>query len=288
MKVLKEPLLHFLVIGVLLFALFAFVGGREQEAVDEIVITPGRIQNLVNAFSRTMQRPPTASELNGLVEEFIREEIYYREALALGLERDDMIVRRRMRQKLEFLSEDIADLQIPSEAELQQYLEVHADYFRMEPVLSFRHVFLNPELRGDRMETATADLLRGLREGTLTADSDTGDRFMLGYVFEESARSEIAETFGDTFTAELLELPTKQWNGPLASAYGLHLVKVEAHQQGRLPELAEVRDAVLREWTSDKRTEMNQAVYEEFRNRYKVTVEWEEFVSSVEGKPSES
>ena len=280
MKILKEPLLRFLAIGALLFVLFELAGNQNREPVDEIVITPGRIQSLAGAFAKTMQRPPSPAELNGMIEEFVQEEIFYREALALGLDRDDPIVRRRMRQKLEFLAENVADLQQPSDAELQEYLEEHVEYFRQEAVVSFQHVFLNPESRGEQVEHDGEVVLKKLQSETVMSDAELGDRFMLGYVFREAPDSKVKELFGDAFAKRLSQLPAGEWSGPVVSDYGLHLVKVEVYQPSRLPQLEEVRDVVLREWTSGKRMQMNQAVYEEIRDRYKVTVEWDESVAS--------
>jgi hypothetical protein len=143
MKFLREPLVHFLLLGAMLFGVFALRGDRSSAQTDQIVVTPGHIEHLTLSFTRTWQRPPTAQELAGLIEDYIREEVLYREALAMGLDRDDTIVRRRLRQKLEFLTEETTEMAPPSEAELQAFLQQHIDAFRVEPRLAFQHIYLS-------------------------------------------------------------------------------------------------------------------------------------------------
>src|SRR5579864_1607489 len=138
MKILREPLLHFILLGAVIFAVFGFVNRHRTDKPGEIVVTQGDLENIITGFTRTWQRPPTEDELRGLVRDYIREEAAYREALALGLDRDDMIVRRRLQQKLEFLSDDLATRTQPSDADLQSFLEAHKGMFQTEPLVSFR------------------------------------------------------------------------------------------------------------------------------------------------------
>jgi len=275
MKIFKEPLVHFLVLGACLFALYSWVGGdAPQSELDEIVVTPGRIENLVRGFEKTWHRAPTEQELDGLIQEHVREEIYYREALAMGLDRDDTIVRRRMRQKLEFLSEDIMALPEPSDEELQVYLDEHPDFFRVEAEVTFQHVFLNVDKRGNAASADAELLLDRLRqeEGSLDV-SELGDRFMLGNAFEAASEHEIERLFGNRFVAPMLETPIQTWHGPVTSGYGLHLVYISERTESRSPSLDEVREMVIREWTAEKRKELNEAFYERLYERYKITIE---------------
>ena len=164
-RLLREPLVHFLVLGGLLFGLYQWLGGPAASAGGgEIVVTEGRVRNLTDTFTRTWQRPPTGDELNGLVEDYIREEVLYREGVALGLDRDDTIIRRRLRQKLEFVSEDAASALEPTDAELTAFLATNADRYRVESRLTFSQVFLDPSKRGDRLEADAAGLLDALRD----------------------------------------------------------------------------------------------------------------------------
>jgi hypothetical protein len=269
MKLLREPLVHFLALGAALFALSALFGGRGA-APERIVVTRGRVEHLAANFARTWQRPPTPPELQGLVDAWVREEIYAREARALGLDLDDAVIRRRLWQKMEFLVEEATPP--PSEAELQAYLEEHPDAFRTEPRLSFRQVYVSPDRRGDGAATDAAALLARLRAAGPDADVE-GDRLGVPDELQLVPRSEITRLFGDVFAARLEGVEPGAWAGPIESGYGLHLVFVREHVDGRLPALAEVRDAVEREWLAARRKAQVEAAYQERRARYTVVIE---------------
>jgi PPIC-type PPIASE domain len=274
MKLLREPLVHFLLLGAVLFGVFALVGDRGSTRPGHIVVTPGHIEHLTVSFRRTWQRPPTAPELAGLIEDYIREEVLYREAVAMGLDRDDTIIRRRLRQKLEFLTEEAAETAAPSDAELQAFLQQHGDAFRVEPRLAFRHVYLSRKRRGDTIDAAARELLVQLTTGAAATDTAAlGDPFLLPHAFVLLSRNEIARLFGDAFATQLQHLELGRWAGPLESAYGLHLVFVHERTDGRLPILDEVRQAVQREWLTARRKEANEQFYQHLRARYTVVVE---------------
>jgi hypothetical protein len=274
MKLLRESLVHFLLLGAVLFGVFALVGDRGSERASHIVVTPGHLEHLMVSFTRTWQRPPTAQELAGLIDDSIREEVLYREAVALGLDRDDTIVRRRLRQKLEFLTEETAEMAAPSDTELQAFMQQHADVFRVEPRLAFRHVYLSRDRRGDATQAAARELLAQLSSGDAAMDTAAlGDPFLLPPEFALVSRSEIARLFGDAFATQLQHLELGRWTGPIASAYGLHLVCVRERVDGRIPALAEVREAVQREWLAARRKAVNEQFYQRLRARYTVSVE---------------
>jgi len=271
---LKEPLLHFLLLGGALFALFQSVGGfvsPDIEQTDEIVVTAGRIDSMSQYFGKVWQRPPTEQEIEGLIQEHIREEVLYREALAMGLDRDDMIVRRRLRQKIEFLSEDLASLDAPKEEELQAFLTAHPERFRRETRFSFRQVYLNANKRGQSAEADALALLAKLREQDGDA-ATIGDPLMIEHRFENETEREISRALGSQFLQALLDTPTGSWQGPVTSGYGLHLVHISKRIDGKIPDLAEVREAVQREWTAAKRKQSNEAFYEMLRERYTISV----------------
>ena len=275
-RILKEPLLHFLLLGVAIFVAYGFVsnstGGRSEPG--KIVITQGQIEHLATAFARTWQRSPSAEELEGLVRDRVREEIYCREAMALGLDKDDTIIRRRLRQKMEFVYDDIATQVEPTEAELNAYLQAHRGAFRLEPRFTFRQVYLNPEKHGENVSRDAAQLLAQLKPAGEESDASAlGDSFLLERTFAAVPGSEVAKQFGEKFAAELAKLPPGQWQGPIESGYGVHLVLVSERTEGRLPMLAEVRGAVRREWDKSRRLEMNEKFYQELLKRYTVTIE---------------
>ena len=274
-RILREPLLHFLLLGAGLFIAYDVMqkpGVRNDSG--EIVVTMGQVENLAATFAKTWQRPPTPEELAGLVRDRVREEVYCREAKALGLDKDDTVIRRRLRQKMEFISDDIAAQAEPTDAELISYLQGHPDSFRVEPRFTFRQVYLNPAKHGENLARDAAQLLAQLKRAGIAADSaQLGDSLMLEHQFAAASASEVDNQFGDKFAAKLRELTPGQWQGPIESGYGMHLVLVSERIEGRLPALAEVRDTVRREWDNARRLEANDKFYQELLKRYTVTIE---------------
>jgi hypothetical protein len=245
--------------------------GPAAPAPDRIEVDAARVEQIAQGFARTWQRPPTQAELDALVEEFVREEIYYREAVAMGLDRDDTIVRRRMRQKLGFLSEDLAPIAEPDDAALARHLAAHRDRYRIEPRIALRQIFVSRDRRGDAANgEAQALLVRLVADPALEL---AGDPTMLPASLPLSSSSEIARVFGKEFAAATAELATGQWSGPVESGFGLHLVFVESREEGRDPLLEEVRDALRDDWQSDARAAANEAFYQRLRERYQISVD---------------
>ncbi len=273
-RLLREPVLHFFVLGGGIFLLFGVTGDAERQQPDELVVTAGQIDRLVEGWKKTRMRAPTVPELEGLIADHIREEIYYREALVLGLDRDDMIVRRRLRQKMEFLSQDLVAQIVPTEAELQAYLQENANAFRIEPRITFRHIYLSRDQRGNDAHGDALRLLARLRGDDDAIDIATlGDPLPLRRDYESLPGSEVRNLFGRDFAARLLTLERGTWQGPVPSGYGLHLVFIHVRTEPRMPELAEVRDAVEREWREARRRATNEDIYRRVRERYTVVVE---------------
>ena len=274
-RILREPLLHFLLLGAGLFIAYGVMqkpGARGDSG--EIIVTMGQVEHLAAGFTKTWQRPPSPEELAGLVRDRVREEVYCREATALGLDKDDTVIRRRLRQKLEFISDDIAAQAEPTDAELAAYLQAHPDTFRVEPRFTFHHVYLNPAKRGEDLARDAAQLLAKLNQAGVNADTaELGDAFVLEHQFADLPASELTRQFGEKFAARLPELKSGQWQGPIESGYGMHLVLLSESTAGRLPALAEVRAAVRREWDNARRLEANERFYQELRKRYTVTIE---------------
>jgi parvulin-like peptidyl-prolyl isomerase len=277
-KFFREPLVHFLLIGAGLFLLFGWRGGPASLPAGQagpqsatIVVTPGDIDQIIATFTRTWQRPPTEEEAKGLVEEFVRNEIYYREAVAMGLDRDDGVIRRRMRQKMEFILEDITAQVEPTDEELLAYLKRHPDPYRIDPQIAFRHVYVNAARRGKNAGAEALEILAKLHAG---ADPGTaGDPFLLASEVPLSPMWDISKQFGERFSRRLLELKPGSWTGPVESGFGLHLVFVDKRVGGRLPELKAVRETVKRDWTFERQKELKDAAYAKLRERYVVIVE---------------
>jgi hypothetical protein len=274
-RILKEPLLHFLLLGAVLFLAYSLMPkSRGNGEPGTIVVTRAQIEHAAVGFAKTWQRPPTSEELEGLIRDRVREEVYCREAMALGLDKDDIVIRRRLRQKMEFISDDVAAQSEPTDADLNAYLQAHLDAFRVEPRFTFSHVYLNPEKHRANLPHDIALLLVKLNQAGDKADPAAfGDPFLLEHQFVTMLGSEVAKQFGQQFAAKLGGLVLGQWVGPVESGYGLHLVRISERSEGRGTELAQVRDAVRREWTNARRLEANEKFYQELLKRYTVTIE---------------
>ncbi len=278
---LREPLVHFLVLGAGIFLLAALVGDSDQDQPDQIVVSVGQIDRLVETWQRTWQRPPTQVELEGLVEDHIREEILYREAIAMGLDRDDTIIHRRLRQKMEFLPQDLVEQVEPTEEELRTYLRKNADAFQVEARLSFQHIYLNLERRGAAAETDARRLLADLKaNGGPVEPLVLSDPILLPHDFQSLSVSEVARLFGQEFATRLNEIEPGSWTGPLISSYGLHLVQVGERLPERMPELWEVRKAVERDWEFMRRQEFDDQFFRSLKERYAIEVQLPEWLES--------
>ncbi len=274
-RILSEPLHHFLLLGVAIFALYAWLGGADAGAPDRrIVVSAAEAAQLAEFFSKRWSRLPTPQELRGLVDARVREEVLYREALALGLDRDDTIVRRRLAQKMEFLIEDLGGRTEPGEEELRVFLAEHPDRFSERARLTLSHVYVNSDRRGEAAERDAERILATLREASPGGDPGAhGDASPLARVYKDVDRDEIAGIFGAVFADRVTELPPGAWHGPVQSSYGLHLVFVHARSEPRLPELAEVEQKVRDEWRAARRREVNEVVFAKLLEGYEVVIE---------------
>lgn len=283
----KEPLLHFLLIGAGLFFFHGWVAGPASQpgakavgASSEIVVTQTDIRQLAETFERTWQRPPSAQEVKDLVESFVRDEIYYREALAIGLERDDSVIRRRLRMKMEYIFEDIAAQGEPADADLEAFFKKNAGRYLIEPRIAFRHVYVSAGKRGKKAETYARQLLAELDDGDDPAT--LGDPFLLGSEVGLAALGDISRQFGESFAESLRELRPGSWQGPIPSGYGLHLVLVTKSAEARLPAMREVLAGVKRDWAAERQQQLKDAAYARLRERYTVAVEKPEMLVSAE------
>jgi hypothetical protein len=208
------------------------------------------------------------------VDDYIKEEVLYREAVAMGLDKDDTIIRRRMSQKMQFLFEDVAAQAEPTEEELRQYLCKNADYFRIEPRFTFMHVYMNPDRHGETLRADAASLLEKLRQSSGKIDFEAlGDPIMLSHSYDHVSQSEVGKLFGEDFARKLLELMPGQWQGPVKSGYGLHFVFLRNRTEGRVPGLDEVRDTVKREFENVRRKAVNEATYRRILEQYTLVLE---------------
>jgi hypothetical protein len=269
---LREPLVQFLALGGLLFLFFEWKGGSSGAGSTRIAVTPGLVERLAAGFERVWERPPTDVELKGLVDDYVREEVATREATAMGLDKDDAVVRGRLRQKLELVAEDAAVAAAPTDKELQAWLGAHPAACPGEPQVSFRQVFLGRE-RSDARRDAEK-LLRRLRAaGPRAATDGLGEPTLLPPQQPLAPLGATVRTFGEDFARAVAEMEPGRWSGPVESTYGLHLVLVRERTAARKPSLAEVRPQVERELGKEPQDRQLKALYHRLLRKYSVTIE---------------
>jgi len=275
-KLLREPLVHFMFIGAAIYLLFGvFAEPVLDETNKTIVVSAGEIEWMQSSWQKRWNRPPTDKEMDGLIQQYIRETVLYREALTMGLNQHDQVIRRRLAQKLEFLAKDLVALTPPTEEELQAYFAEHQERYRQPPLYTFTQVFVDPDKRGDAT-LADAETIKA----TLIAQGDAienagalGDDFMLQNYYPEKDPIEIRKNFGSGFTESLVDLSPGQWHGPVLSGYGVHLVYVSNIIEPPAPVFAELRERVTLDWKADRGEELNEKFYANLRDRYTIVIE---------------
>jgi parvulin-like peptidyl-prolyl cis-trans isomerase-like protein len=269
-KPLGEPMLHFLLIGIALFIAYRWVspadsGGRR------IVITQGVVDDLVTQHVAARGREPSTDELNHLIESYVRDEILYREGVRLGLEREDIVVKRRVRQKIEMIAEEDASTRPPSDADLSAYLTAHQEGFVQPAILTFEQVFIGGPTSGRAVVHAVALTREALRKGT---DSEKlGTPTLLPHRMTRTPVDLVARTFGASFAAALEKVPVDEWVGPIDSSFGMHCVRVSDRTPAVAPQLAALRDHVVREWENERRQRARNDAYTKMRSEYQVSIE---------------
>ncbi len=273
-KILAEPLVHFFLIGALLFGLFAVMKDSGGSSREKIVISENDREALQANFARTWQRNPTKEELDGLVEDKIRNEIAYREALAMGLDKDDPYIRQRLRMKMELLFEDINSLNPPTDKELESFLEQNQDEFREEARISFSHIYLDAAKHKKTLEHDVEALLALLDQSTAPMDLEAyGDPTMLPKTYGPTPVSVIDRQFGAGFSSHLDPTRIGVWQGPIPSGYGYHLVMINDYRADRTPELADIKAMVEREYLARQRKEFKEVTYAKLREKYEIVRE---------------
>ena len=272
----REPLVHFLLAGMVIYALSGLLGGDTDPNSDNTIrVTEAQIGWLEETWRRRWGRSPTPVEHAGLIGSYIRETVLYREALAMGLDEDDTIIRRRLAQKLEFLAQDLVALTPPGDADLRAYLAEHRQRYRDPVRFTFTQIFVDPDKRGD----ATLDDARAIKASLMAEVDDIdnaaalGDGFMLQSYYPENSRADIQKLFGGGFAESLADLAPGRWHGPVLSGYGVHLVYVHGRTEPPEPVFSEVRERVKRDWQEQQRDRLNEAYYESLLGRYWVIIE---------------
>ena len=275
-RLLREPLIHFLLLGAVLFGLYSLTpAGRTAPASSkQIQLTLDELAQLALLFQAQWRREPTPEELTRLIENKVQNEVLYREALAMGLDKDDEIVKRRLAQKMEFLAEDVAALRDPTRDELRAWFEKNAARFALSPRASFRHLYFSPDRRGDRArdEAARALLKLAGKSGDWPGASALADPFMFQDHYSDRSFEELANLFGPPFAQAVLDLTPGSWQGPIESGYGWHLVWVDSITPGRVPAFEEVEPDVKTEWVAEQRADAKRKAFDAMRARYEVVL----------------
>jgi len=277
MNVLKEPLLHFLLAGAALFGAYAWMNRTPIDAnvgkAQQIHISAGDVQWLAENWTTQWQRSPTQEELRGLITDYLNEQLLAREARVWGLEDNDVIVRRRLAQKLTFLIEDTLRRAEPSETELQQIYKAHAQRLWSDGRISFKHIYFSPQHRADARSDAMETLRLLLKEGAAPPVGELGDRLLIDTEFNDESEKSISGTFGAAFARAVFALEPGAWSGPIESGYGLHLVRVSALEQAQGRSFSEAREDVVEEWRRAQETSARERYLAELRKKYDVVVD---------------
>jgi peptidyl-prolyl cis-trans isomerase C len=275
-RISREPLVHFLLLGMALFAVSGYVhrGRGGPESSSQIALTLDELRQLDISFESQWRRPPTPGEFNNLIEDKVQEEILYREGLAMGLDKNDTIVKRRMAQKVRFLAEDVATAHEPTSAELKvwYYDGKNRERFTLPGRITFRHVYFSPDTRGQRAyDDAIETLARvaGEPEDSKVAPLQA-DRFMFSRYYADRSSEQLAKDFGPQFAQAILKIKPGSWQGPIESGYGWHLVYVESFTPGRIPAFEEAESDVKMAWLADQKAHAWEKTYQEIRARYAV------------------
>jgi len=267
---LSEPMLHFLLIGVLLFAAYQWMAPGDS-AGNRIVVTQGVVDDLVTQHVAAKGREPSSTELNHLIESYVRDEILYREGVRLGLERDDIVVKRRVRQKIEMIAEEDASTRAPTDADLSAYLVANQARFVQPAIVTFEQVFIGESTSGRGVVHAVAVTREALRKG---ADpEELGKPTLLPHRMTRTPADLVARDFGAAFAAALEKVPVGEWAGPIDSSFGAHYVRVSDRTPAAAPQLAAVRDHVVREWENERRQRARNDAYTKMRGEYQVSLE---------------
>ncbi len=275
-RIIKEPLLHFLLLGACIYGAYALFGAPESDDSDKSIrVDARRIDAFIAEWQSRWNRPPTEKEINGIIMQFVNEEVLYRQAVAMGLNENDPITRRRMAQKLEFLTSDLAQAQMPTDAELEKYFQDNLDSYRGADLITFTQVFFDPDKRDEKTLDDAAKELKELQAAGVPdpQNLEAGDRFMLQNHFESVDEVEVRRQLGSGFAESVMKLGEGKWHGPVLSGYGVHLVYVYKTQKAPAPKLEVVKAKVLEQWHEDKREQFNAEFLKNLKERYEIVID---------------
>ena len=275
-RLFTEPLIQFLIIGACIYGAYALFGTPEEDFRDTTVhVDSARINAFISEWESRWNRPPTREEIDGLIQSYIKEDVLYRQAVAMGLNEDDPITRRRMAQKLEFLTSDLAMMVQPEEGVLEQYFEDNSEAYQTPDLMTFSQVFFDPDSREDNtLDDAAKALVKLQAAGVPTKESmQVGDGFMLQSDFVSVTAQEAARQMGTGFVEAVVQLEPGSWHGPVLSGYGVHLVYVYNYEKSPPPVFEDVQAAVLENWQFEQREQFNADFLKNLKSRYEIVID---------------
>ncbi len=276
MKFLREPLVQFLFLGGLIYLAYGlFAPQTEEENSRKIVVNASKVQWMQDSWTKRWNRLPTQKELDGLIQQYIKETVLYKEAITMGLDKGDGIIRRRLAQKVEFLAKDLVIYTPPTEEDLKKYYEEHQDKYKPDVTYTFTQIYFDPDKRGEStLDDANKVKEKLVAQGSMMQKIEgLGDDYMIANYFEANTPMDIRKNFGSGFAQSLMELKAGVWHGPVLSGFGTHLVFVNEIVSPPVPPLEEIKARVLEDWISNKREELNDAFYTALKAEYTIVVE---------------
>ena len=289
-KLVREPLVHFLLIGAGIYGLYGIFGSSlEGEDERTIIVSAGEIKARSDQWSKQRERPPTEEELDGLINDYVRTQVLYREAIAMGLENGDAVIERRLAQRLKQLVQSLIAPEEPSEDELRTWFEENEKKFTQPDLYSLIHLYFSPDKRGaataDDAEAALATLVS---LGEIPTDfASYGDRLLPQNYYADQTEAAISRVFGQGFVEQVIKLEPGAWHGPVISGYGIHLVYLTEVTRASAPEFSEFAEQAKEMWTAEKGRELNERFIENLIEGYEVTIEDADVALTVPG-PSAS
>jgi len=276
MKFLREPLVQFLFLGGLIYLAYGlFTPKIEEDTSRHIVVDNAKVQWMQSTWQKRWNRLPTKEELDGIIEQYIKETVLYNEAIKMGLDKNDGVIRRRLSQQVEFLAKDLVVYTPPSEEDLKKYYDEHQKQYTPDARYTFTQIYFDPDKRGNKtLDDAKRVKEQLIQQGSMLQDvSSLGDTFMVDRYFQSSSKFDIRKNFGTGFTEEVIKLEPGKWHGTILSGYGVHLVYMQEVLEAPAPPFSQIKEQVLQDWTIEKQIELKDQFYEALKSYYTIVVE---------------
>ena len=281
-KILKDPFIHFIILGLLLFVVYGFVNDTSNSR-DTIIIDTNDIESMTAKWVMQWKRTPTQEELSNLVFQNIKQEVFYQEALKMNLDHNDEIIKRRLSQKMEFLSNDLATLSEPNEEELKAYFNAKSEKYMLPYAYDLYQIVFTHD-KHTNVDITLKNVLETSENISLEAMESKGDRLPFPYYFANTNTQALGAQLGIEFAENLEQLALNKWVGPVDSGFGKHLVYITRRENPKLPELITIKDLVLRDFQYEKQKEVNELIFKNLKKNYEIDFNFEESNSANQFK----